>query len=128
MVTAKLKEGLVAEVTARQHHWISGVAEKLGGHDEGADPHELVEAALAACTVLTVQLYANRKGWPLESADVTVKIVSEGPQTQISREISYRGPLEEAQKARLTDIASRCPIHKLLESQVTVSTTATATR
>ena len=118
---------LTAELHVRTHRLISGLSEKLGGHDEGPNPHELLEAALAACTILTVQLYANRKGIPLESTDAIVKILSEGPETVISRELSYHGNLTREQKDRLTEIAEKCPIHKLLESHVTIKTTAVET-
>jgi putative redox protein len=123
MVTGKRSTGLVATMAAKTHELISGVSEKLGGHDEGADPHELLEAALTACTIITAQLYANRKGIKLESADVTVKIVSEGPATVISREVSFRGDLTEDQRTRLGEIVNKCPIHRLLESNVKIETT-----
>lgn len=98
--------------------------EKLGGHDEGLDPHELLEAALAGCTILTAQLYANRKGMKLESTDVTVKVVAESKTSSvISREVSFRGDLSEEDKARLTEIVNKCPIHNLLESQIKIETT-----
>ncbi|WP_374031340.1 OsmC family protein [Bdellovibrio bacteriovorus] len=121
MVEGRRKENLVAEMSVREHKVHAGLAEKLGGKDEAPDPHELLESALAACTILTVQLYANRKGYKLESTDVKVKIESEGPETQISREITFRGELTDEEKARLYDIAGRCPIHRLLESKVTIT-------
>lgn len=123
MVNGHRKELLVAELIVREHHILSGLAEKLGGHDEGADPHELLEAALAACTILTAQLYANRKGWKLESTDAVVKVVSEGAETKIDRVVAFRGELADDEKARLLDIVNRCPIHKLLESKVSINTT-----
>ncbi|KYG65047.1 hypothetical protein AZI87_10745 [Bdellovibrio bacteriovorus] len=124
MVKAQRKsDAMVAELKVRNHHFVAGLVEKLGGHDEGPNPHEYVEAALAACTVLTAQMYAARKGIPLESTDVVVKIVSEGEETQISRQISYRGDLTQEQRDRLSDILERCPIHNLLESKITISTT-----
>ncbi len=126
MITGKRKDGLVAELSVRDHHFLAGLPEKLGGHDEGPNPHELLEAALTACTILTAQMYAARKGFPLDSADVTVKIISEGPETVISREVSFRGNLTDEQKARLSEIVERCPIHLLLESKVKIDTTVSA--
>ena len=101
---------------------ISGVPEKLGGQDEGPNPHELLESALAACTIITVQMYTDRKGIPLESTDVKVNTVSEGAESVISLEISFRGNLTPEQKTRLAEIAHKCPIHKLLESKVSIET------
>jgi putative redox protein len=125
MITGIRKDGLVAEITARGHTITSGLPEKLGGRDEGPDPHELLEAALAGCTILTAQLYANRKGMKLESTDVKVKIVSEGKDSVINREVSFRGDLTPEEKARLLEIVNKCPIHNLLESNIKIETTAT---
>jgi len=126
MITGKRKDGLSAEIEAGNHRIISGVAESLGGHDEGPSPHEILEAALAACTIITGQMWANHKGWKLDSIDVYVKILSEGEETRISREVSYRGDLTADQSKRLTEIIEKCPIHKLLESHVTIETKATS--
>ena len=123
MIKAKLKNALVADISVRAHQLISGLSEKLGGHDEGPNPHEILEASLAACTILTAQLYAARKGMKLESTDVVVQIVSEGEETQISREVSFRGELSVDERARLREIIEKCPIHKLLQSHVSIATT-----
>lgn len=122
MTTAKRKEALVAEIQVRTHQMISGLAEKLGGHDEGPSPHEILEASLAACTVLTAQLYADRKGFKLESTQMTVKIISEGAETRIQGEVSFKGDLTTEQRARLLEIVNKCPIHRLLESHVKIET------
>jgi putative redox protein len=95
---------------------------KLGGQDEAPDPHELLESALAACTILTAQLYANRKGLPLESTEATVRVVSEGAETRIAREVHFTGELDETQRARLLEIVNKCPIHRLLESRIVIET------
>jgi len=126
MITGKRNEDLVAELSVRNHHFLSGLPEKLGGHDEGPTPHELLEAALTACTILTAQMYAARKGFALDSTDVTVKILSEGSETVISREVSFRGKLTDEQKARMSEIVEKCPIHLLLESNVKINTTLSA--
>lgn len=123
MITGSRKEPLVAEIVVRNHHLISGLVEKLGGQDEGPNPHELLEASLAACTILTAQLYANRKGMKLESTDVQVRITAEGKDSVISREVSFRGELSEAEKTRLLEIVNKCPIHNLLESNIKIETT-----
>jgi putative redox protein len=109
MVEGHRKEKLVAELVAGVHRFQSGVSEKSGGHDEGPGPHELLEAALTACTIITTQMYADRKGWPLQSADVKVTIALRGELTQEARD-------------RIIEIANKCPIHKLLESHVTITT------
>ncbi|MGZ3695116.1 MAG: OsmC family protein [Bdellovibrionota bacterium] len=122
MVSGSRKSGLVAELRVPAHTFLSGLGENQGGHDEGPNPHELLEAALAACTILTAQLYADRKGWPLESTNVKVKILSEGAETLISQEISYTGNLSVEQRSRISEIVNKCPIHRLLESKVKIET------
>ena len=74
MITGSRTENLAAQLVARHFSILSGVSEKLGGNDEGPDPHELLEAALAGCTIITIQMYANRKGMKLDSTDVKIKI------------------------------------------------------
>lgn len=105
-----------------EHKIISDVAKTLGGHDEGLNPHELIEAALGACTSLTLELYARRKNWDISSLKVDVKIVSEGAAgTVIDRKISF-GDIPAENKERLLDIANKCPIHKLLSGNIKVET------
>ncbi|MDO8437758.1 MAG: OsmC family protein [Nitrosomonadaceae bacterium] len=123
MTQGHRKENLVAEISAGKHRLISGVPEELGGHDEGLGPHELLEAALAACTIITLQMYANRKHWNLLSADVTVNIDSENDrESYISRKIRLQGDLTEEQRKSLIAIANKCPIHKVLSSKITIKT------
>jgi putative redox protein len=126
MITGHRKQNYVAELASATHSLIADLPPGLGGTDLGPDPHELLEAALAACTILTVQLYADRKMWKLESTDVKVSIDKEGAQSHLTREISFRGELSEEQVTRLLEIADKCPIHKLLTSDVSISTTLKA--
>lgn len=122
MITGKKINKLAVEMNTRNHSLISGLTENLGGNDEGINPHELLEAALAACTILTVQMYAAKKGIALESTKALVKIVSEGSETRISRELTFQGDLKPEEKTKLTEIAEKCPIHRLLQSQVIIET------
>lgn len=121
MITGNRIHNLAAQIQVRNHNLISGVSAALGGQDEGADPHELLESAIAACTIITVQMYANRKQWLLESTDVKIKILSEGKEgTVISRDISFKGNLTQEQRDQLFVIANKCPIHKLLTGSVQI--------
>jgi len=122
MITGKRKEHFVAELTSRGHTILADVPQQSGGTDLALDPHEIFEAALAACTIITVQMYAERKNWKLESADVRVSVDQEAAQSHLTREISFRGELDEQQIARLLEIADRCPIHKLMTGQISIST------
>lgn len=122
MIQLKRKEHLTFTANDGRHSIFADVSEKEGGLDEGMSPHTLLEAALAACTGITLQMYANRKQWPLEGADVEVKFLSEGAESVISRRIILKGNLDEEQRARLLDIANKCPIHNVLTRPITIQT------
>ena len=123
MVNALRGSGLTAHINDGRHTIVSGLPETLGGHDEGPSPHDLLESALAACTILTVQLYADRKQWKLENINVRIGISSEGPGGNVlSRELSFTGDLDEQQRARLLEIAEKCPIHLFLTRGAKVQT------
>ncbi len=122
MISGSRKQQYVAELHSATNELLADLPEQLGGTDLGFDPHELFEAAIVACTILTLQMYADRKQWPLESADVKVRIEKEGAQSQLIREIALRGPLDAQQVERLIDIADKCPIHKLMTGDVSIST------
>ena len=110
----------VVELKVRDHTLVSGLPPKLGGQDEGPDAHELLEAALTACTIQTVHMYAQRKGFELTCLFVEVKIESEGAESLLRRKIRFEGNLSEQEQTRLFEIAERCPIHRLLESKITI--------
>lgn len=127
-------EGFTTEVMIRQHHLIADEPESIGGNDYGAGPYELVSAGLGACTAMTVQMYARRKKWPLENIEVhldhskdyaTDMAASDEKPTKIDRfdrTILLTGDLTEEQKARLLEIADRCPVHRTLHEVVEVRT------
>ncbi|MEZ5915161.1 MAG: OsmC family protein [Parvularculaceae bacterium] len=88
-----------------------------GGDGLGPDPTRTLESALAACGVMTMRMYAQHKGWPLESAAIEVKRAP-GADAHAAREfeksIELKGALDAVQRARLVEIADRCPVHKIL--------------
>jgi len=106
----------------------------LGGSGLGASPYQLLAAGLGACTSMTIRMYARRKGWPLEGVSVDVTHgkshaedsagADEGkPRIDVFRRIvRLTGPLEEDQRARLMEIADRCPVHRTLEAGAQVET------
>jgi putative redox protein len=123
MIIASRNADLSALIKAGSHEIVAGEPSKLGGGDEGATPHELLEASLAACTIITVQMYANRKMWPLRSTNVEVRIdKEEAGAAHILREISFEGDLSQEQRERLLTIANKCPIHKLLSGKIEITT------
>jgi putative redox protein len=95
-----------------------------GGTGTGPNPYDLLAAALASCTALTLRLYADRKGWPLKHVEVSVRHhrSSLEARDRFDRCIELDGPLDEAQRARLLEIADRCPVHQTFDRGADVST------
>ena len=93
-----------------------------GGQDAGATPHELLCAALASCTAITLRMYAQRKEWTLQAVHVDVLLKVEGKEHRITRRLRLEGTLDEAQRARLADIAERTPVTLTLKQGVTITT------
>lgn len=106
------------------HRLLTDVSPALGGEDSGPEPHDLLAAALAACTTLTVSLYAKRKGYALDEVKVGIKHGQEGEAYALHRSIHYVGALSEEEKQRLTDIANKCPVHKTLSGNIQITTEA----
>lgn len=122
MITVEQLGKMSVKLSNSQHSIVADVSKELGGEDEGLNPHELIEAALGACTTLTLELYAKRKNWDLTNLKVEVQIMKEGKDTLIERRLSFGPQNTDEQKKRLTEIANKCPIHNLLESNVKVET------
>lgn len=92
----------------------------MGGNDLGPAPHELLLAALGACTSMTLKMYADRKGWPLTS--VNVKLTGDRVEGEylIKRTIAMTGDLTDEQRAGLMAIADKCPVHKTLTHPIKI--------
>ncbi|HVI23232.1 MAG TPA: OsmC family protein [Myxococcales bacterium] len=126
--------GFRQDVQAGRHRLVVDEPVSYGGTDAGPTPYALLLAALGACTSMTVRLYAQRKGWPLESVEVRLshdKIhakdcegcdTKEGKLDRIVREVILGGPLSEEQRKRLGEIADRCPVHRTLTSEIDIRT------
>lgn len=109
-------------VKVRNHELISDILAREGGEDLGPSPHELLAAALATCTASTLQLYANRKGWTLTDAEVSVVITGAPEQSHFLRKINLVGVTDAEQVKRLLEIADRCPVHRVLTGKIAIST------
>jgi putative redox protein len=124
VIHASNKNNLHVDMSSASHSIPSGLSLALGGNNEAPDPHALLEASLAACTILTLQLYANRKEWDLGGIEVDIKILKEAKEgTVINRSISFKNILDAEKLSRLKEIANKCPIHSLLQGSVTIETT-----
>jgi len=106
------------------HRILTDVGPASGGEDSGPAPHDLLAAALAACTSLTVNLYAKRKGYALDEVRVGIRHGQEGDAYALHRTIDYLGALSDDEKTRLTEIANKCPVHKTLSGRIAITTEA----
>ena len=127
-------DGFAQEITAGAHHLRSDEPASVGGTDSGPTPYDLLLASLGSCTSMTMAMYARRKRWPLERVTVSLRHsrvheedcadceTHEAKLTVIERNIALFGPLSEGQRARLLEIADRCPVHLTLSSRMEIRT------
>lgn len=109
-------------VEAGPHKLIADAPSQFGGEDAGFVPHDLLAAALGACTALTLNMYAQRKGFDLQKVDVKVEHAEREGTYVFTRYIDYHGNLDAEQKASLTVIANKCPVHKTLSGEIRIIT------
>ncbi len=126
--------GFRTEMLANGFPLVADEPVAVGGTNAGPTPYDYVVAGLGACTAMTLRMYADRKGWPLEAVEVRLnheKIHAKdcedceqkvGKIDQIERELVLSGPLDEAQRQRIKEIANRCPVHRTLEGEVKILT------
>lgn len=109
-------------IRINQHTVFADVTKDLGGDDSAPDPHDLYDAALAACKAITVMMYAKRKQIPLEYIDILIER-DNSRETQgtyvLNVTLSLLGQLTDEQKSQLAAIADKCPIHKLMTATTT---------
>jgi putative redox protein len=94
----------------------------LGGDNRGPTPTELVLAGLGSCKAITIQMYAERKGWPVDRVSVEVESQTVDRQTTIVAHLTLEGDLSDEQRQRLREIGDRCPVHRLLAGTVDIQT------
>jgi putative redox protein len=122
-VLARRQEGLTHEIEIEGgHEIVVDEPAAAGGADKGPSPTQLLAASLAGCTAITLELYAERKGWDLGALEVEVDFASEGL-APCSFAVVLRLPdsLDEDQRRRLLTIAGKCPVHKVLASESSIA-------
>jgi putative redox protein len=131
----KLKEPVHGEIHSEKYQctivWLNGqiIADETttsGGKDSGPDPYTLLLSALVSCSLITMRMYADRKGWDIPELVVNANLYHELKEnkliTYIDREILFPGTVSEEQQVRLLVIAKQCPVAKILENEVKIHT------
>ncbi len=116
---ARRRKGFETELEIRQHRLIADEPQDRGGGDSGPRPTELLAASLASCTVITVLMYAERKGWELGPLEAAVEYTTPSVDDTPSFIVELRTPAEltDEQRERILVIAAKCPVHKTLASR-----------
>ncbi|MDH5536655.1 MAG: bifunctional alpha/beta hydrolase/OsmC family protein [Betaproteobacteria bacterium] len=133
-VTENREGKFTQTIVAGPHRLHADEPAALGGNDTAPSPYDLLLAGLGACTSMTLRMYAEQKQWPLERVSVELRHekvhaedcidceTREGRIDRIEREVDIRGDLDAAQRARLLEIANKCPVHRTLHSEVWIPT------
>lgn len=120
------REKYQCTITWRNGKFIADEPVKSGGLDLGPDPFTLLLSSLASCTLVTMKMYIDRKGWTIDNIEVDTNMhqVKDGTTiiTTINRDIRFLSEVSEEQKKRLLQIADACPVSKILENQIDIKT------
>lgn len=108
-----------------EHEWLADEPSEFGGANAGPSAERLLLSSLGACTAITLQMYAARKQWPLQSVEVELQFNPDGKPAvgnDIVRKILLKGELDSEKRERLLQVANACPVHKILTGEVRIAT------
>ncbi|HLY70842.1 MAG TPA: OsmC family protein [Puia sp.] len=124
-VTGQIKQAHYKTIISNgRHESIADEPENNGGTDFGFEPVEILCSSLAACTCITLQMYAERKKWNLTGVKTRVMLTGNDEKniSNIQREIELTGDFSDEQRERLLHVANHCPVHKILRSSIEIET------
>ncbi|MCF8713505.1 OsmC family protein [Joostella atrarenae] len=128
------EDNFTTNIQTKKHSFIADEPGSIGGDDFGPGPYDFLSAGLAACSAMTVKLYAERKEWELEevyvyvthskkhSDDLMIDVEKSGKIDHLSKKLKFIGNLDDTQRKKLKEIASKCPVHRTLQSEVIIET------
>ncbi len=131
------EDNFTTTIQTAKHNFIADEPDSVGGDDFGPSPYDFISAGLAACTVMTLKIYAERKKWDLQevyahityskkhSDDLMLDVDKPTRIDHLSKKLTFIGDLDESQRQRLKEIASKCPVHKTLQSEIIIDTELT---
>lgn len=122
VTTTRGNDKLQYKIRIGKHELIADAPEAFGGDDSGPEPHDLLAASLAACTALTLTMYAKRKGMQLDDVRVAIDHGQQEGAYELRRRIELLGQLSPEDRERLLDIANKCPVHKTLSGAIRIQT------
>ncbi|WP_341220486.1 bifunctional alpha/beta hydrolase/OsmC family protein [Polaribacter atrinae] len=129
-----LEDNFTTSIQTKKHSFIADEPTSVGGDDFGPSPYDFLSAGLAACTVMTLKMYAQRKKWDLQevfvyityskkhSDDLNIDVEKPTRFDHLQKKLKFVGNLDDKQKQRLKEIAAKCPVHKTLQSEVIIDT------
>ena len=119
-ISRRVGDHLKQHVAIRDHRLTADEPREQGGDDTGPSPQELLAASLASCTAITMEMYAERKGWQVGEIGVEVEYepAQRGSPTRFVMRVEMPKELPEDQRDRLMQIAAKCPVHRALEGEV----------